>query len=126
MVQARRSTPIRLFLGMKPLAVRMQDDRCHRSLPDYHHLSRSSTMVKPTPTATPLGPLTLLTATKEPTISEGAVLCAMIQESLRRPVPGHGPPARERTRIRHGPGSFERDQLNWEKQFISRHSPPRA
>jgi uncharacterized protein YeaO (DUF488 family) len=28
------------------------------------------------------GPLTLLTATKEPAISEAAVLCAMIQESL--------------------------------------------
>ena len=37
------------------------------------------------------GPLTLLTATKEPAISEAAVLCAMIQESLPRPVAGHGP-----------------------------------
>ena len=88
MVQARQSTPIRLFLGMKPLAVRMQDGRCHRTLPDYRHLSRSSTMIKPTTTATHQGPLTLLTATKEPTISEAAVLCAMIQESLQRPEPG--------------------------------------
>ncbi|HEY3572886.1 MAG TPA: DUF488 family protein [Arthrobacter sp.] len=37
------------------------------------------------------GPLTLLTATKEPAISEAAVLCAMIQESLPRPVAGHEP-----------------------------------
>ena len=112
MVQARQSTPIRLFLGMKPLAVRMQDGRCHRTLPDYRHLSRSSTMIKPTTTATHQGPLTLLTATKEPTISEAAVLCAMMQESHQRPE--------------HGPGSFERDQLNWEEQFISHRSPPIA
>lgn len=37
------------------------------------------------------GPVTLLTATKEPTISEAAVLCAVIQESLQRPVAGPGP-----------------------------------
>lgn len=37
------------------------------------------------------GPLTLLTATKTPAISEAAVLCAMIQENLPRPVAGHGP-----------------------------------
>ena len=38
------------------------------------------------------GPLTLLTATREPAISEAAVLCALIRESLQRPVSGHGPP----------------------------------
>lgn len=37
------------------------------------------------------GPLTLLTATKEPSTSEAAVLSAMIQESLQRPVSGNGP-----------------------------------
>lgn len=34
------------------------------------------------------GPLTLLTATKEPTISEAAVLCALINESRQRPISG--------------------------------------
>ena len=37
------------------------------------------------------GPLTLLTATREPGISEAAVLSTLIQESLRRP--GSGPEA---------------------------------
>jgi uncharacterized protein YeaO (DUF488 family) len=37
------------------------------------------------------GPLTLLTATKEPSLSEAAVLSALINERTQHPMSGNGP-----------------------------------